>query len=87
MSFNADDVRAALKDVQEPDLKRDLVELGMIKDIECADGRVSLTIELTTPACPLKAEIGDSVKQAIKALKQLISVGLVGRGETQFVVI
>ena len=47
------DVLAALKGVKDPDLHRDLVDLGMIKDIKVGDGSVSLTVNLTTPACPL----------------------------------
>ena len=48
------DVLEALKGVKDPDLGRDLVDLGMIKDIKIGDGDVSLMVNLTTPACPLK---------------------------------
>ena len=48
------DVLDALKGVKDPDLGRDLVDLGMIKDIRIGDGAVSLTVNLTTPACPLR---------------------------------
>ena len=51
------DVLDALKGVKDPDLNRDLVDLGMIKDIRIGDGTVALTVNLTTPACPLKAKI------------------------------
>ena len=42
----------ALKVVRDPDLNRDIVSLGFIKDLKIDGGRVAFTIELTTPACP-----------------------------------
>jgi ATP-binding protein involved in chromosome partitioning len=55
----------ALKGVKDPDLGRDLVDLGMIKDVKIGDGTVSLTVNLTTPACPLKAQIERDVREAL----------------------
>jgi hypothetical protein len=46
----------ALKSVTDPDLGRDIVSLGFVKDLTVDDDRVSFTIELTTPACPVKDE-------------------------------
>jgi len=59
------DVLVALKGVKDPDLNKDLVDLGMIKDVVVAAPKVSLTVELTTPACPLKDVIGKDVESAI----------------------
>ena len=59
------DVLNALKGVKDPDLHRDLVDLGMIKNIQIGDGTVALTVNLTTPACPLKAQIERDVRQAL----------------------
>ncbi len=59
------DVIKALEGVQDPDLGKDLTELGMIKDIVIKEPKVALRVELTTPACPLKDVIGNSVKEAI----------------------
>ncbi len=59
------DVLAALKGVKDPDIQRDLVDLGMIKDIRIGEGTVALTVNLTTPACPLKAKIEGDVRQAL----------------------
>ncbi|WP_152050854.1 Mrp/NBP35 family ATP-binding protein [Tautonia marina] len=59
------DVLLALKGVQDPDLKRDLVDLGMIKDIRITDQLLELTVNLTTPACPLKGKIEADVREAI----------------------
>ena len=50
-------ILGALSTVQEPDLKKDLVTLNMIKDIELGIGEVRFTVVLTTPACPLKEKI------------------------------
>jgi ATP-binding protein involved in chromosome partitioning len=61
------DVLDALKGVKDPDLGRDLVDLGMIKDIRIADRTVSLTVNLTTPACPLKAQIERDVRSALQS--------------------
>ena len=56
----------ALKGVKDPDLGRDLVDLGMIKDIRIGSGKVALTVNLTTPACPLKAQIERDVRTALQ---------------------
>lgn len=61
-------VLEALKNVQEPDLGKDLVTLNMIRDIEIAGNRVSFTVVLTTPACPMKEHMGNACKNAIKLL-------------------
>ena len=55
----------ALRTVNDPDLHRDLVTLGMIEDAKVEDGRVSFTLVLTTAACPLKAEIEDQARTAV----------------------
>src|SRR4051794_22906591 len=59
------DVIVALKGVKDPDLHRDLVDLGMVRNIQIGDGTVALTINLTTPACPLKAQIERDVRNAL----------------------
>jgi ATP-binding protein involved in chromosome partitioning len=58
----------ALRAVQEPELGRDIVTLNMVKDVEIAGSDVSLKIELTTPACPLKDEIERNVHAALAEL-------------------
>ncbi len=64
-----DAVLAALRTVDDPDLKRDLVSLNMIQNLEVgSDGRVSLRVMLTTPACPLKDKIRNDVETAVKAV-------------------
>ena len=58
----------ALRNVQEPDLGKDLVTLNMVKDIEISGNNVSFTVVLTTPACPLKDMIGNACVNAVKLL-------------------
>src|SRR2546421_13127353 len=60
-----DQVLAALSTVPEPELGKDLVTLGMIKDISVCGGAVKFTVELTTPACPLKKMIEDDCRRAL----------------------
>ena len=55
----------ALSTVIDPDLKKDLVSLGMIKNLQANDSEVSFTIELTTPVCPLKDELESESRNAI----------------------
>jgi len=58
-------VLKALGTVQEPDLKKDLVTLNMVRDIELTDRSVTFTIVLTTPACPLKEKMRRDCEAAI----------------------
>jgi ATP-binding protein involved in chromosome partitioning len=59
------EIRFALSHVQEPDLKKDLVTLNMIQDIQINGNAVRFTIVLTTPACPLKDKMRDDSIAAI----------------------
>jgi ATP-binding protein involved in chromosome partitioning len=58
-------VLGALKKVQDPEIHRDIVSLGMVKNLDVADGKVRFTVELTTPACPLRERIQDDCKKAL----------------------
>jgi ATP-binding protein involved in chromosome partitioning len=61
-------VMEALSNVQEPDLGKDLVTLNMIKDVEIDGKKISFTVILTTPACPLKEMIERACVNAIHLL-------------------
>ena len=61
-------VLAALRYVDDPDLKKDLVTLNMIKDVEVQGSKVSFTVVLTTPACPMKDHIHNACVNAIKLM-------------------
>ncbi len=67
-SATPETVLAALATVQDPELHRDIVALDMVKNLAVSDGKVSLTVELTTPACPLKDRIRADVEQALAPL-------------------
>ena len=58
-------ILAALGKVQDPEIHRDIVSLGMVKNLGVSNGRVSFTVELTTPACPLRETIESDCKKAL----------------------
>src|SRR5690242_17056272 len=62
------DVLAALSRIQDPDLRRDIVSLGFVKDVAITPGAVSFKIELTTPACPVKGEMERQAREFVGAL-------------------
>jgi len=71
------EVLAALSKVTDPELHRDVVSLGMIKDMKVqGNGTVDFTLELTTPACPLSEEIKDNVRRAAESVKGVNSVSM-----------
>jgi ATP-binding protein involved in chromosome partitioning len=74
-------VLQALGTVQEPELHNDLVSLGMIEDIVVDGPRVSFTVVLTTPACPLKTQIEREAREAVLALPGIeeVTVNLTSR--------
>ncbi len=61
-------VLAALATVQDPELGRDLVSLGMIRDLHIEGPRVRFTVVLTTPACPLRHQIETDAVRAVEAI-------------------
>lgn len=65
MAYTKEDVLKALSHVQDPDLRKDLVSLNMISNIETGDKKVSFKLTLTTPACPLKEKIKSDCVNAI----------------------
>ncbi len=69
-------VLAALSQVQEPELGGDIVSRRMVKDVKINGGAVSFTIELTTPACPLKDQIHAEAEAVVRALPGVEEVGI-----------
>ena len=63
-----EDILKALSNVQEPDLGKDLVTLNMVKDVAIDGNKVSFTIVLTTPACPMKDMMRMASENAVKLL-------------------
>lgn len=66
MSFTQADILQALSTVHDPDLKKDLVTLNMIKEVDVTANQVSFTVVLTTPACPLKEKIRHDCETAVR---------------------
>jgi len=64
----------ALRTVQDPDLHRDIVTLGFVKDLRIDGGAVAFTIELTTPACPVKDRMRDQAQAAVSAIAGVTDV-------------
>ncbi len=61
-------VLEALRGVQDPELHRDIVSLDMVKELAVDGGSVTLRVDLTTPACPLKDQIGEDIKSRLAAI-------------------
>lgn len=66
MAITTEQVLDALRNVDDPDLKKDIVTLGMVKDIVINDKKVAFTVVLTTPACPMKDMIQRACVNAVK---------------------
>jgi ATP-binding protein involved in chromosome partitioning len=83
-TVNQEKIFAALSNVQDPELHRDIVSLGMVKNLGVNNGRVSFTVELTTPACPLRETIETDCKKALAEVSGIsgleISFGAQVRG-------
>ena len=62
---SVDQVLSSLKKVVDPELHKDIVSMGMIKDLTINDGKVAFTLELTTPACPFNSDIEQDVRNTI----------------------
>ncbi|HEY3297575.1 MAG TPA: iron-sulfur cluster carrier protein ApbC [Armatimonadota bacterium] len=73
-SFGEADIREALGKVQDPELGRDLVSLGMIKDIAIDGSTVKFTLELTTPACPMKSQMKKAAEEAVMSVPGVTDV-------------
>lgn len=69
MAITKENILQALKTVEDPDLKKDLVTLNMIRDIVIEGKKVHFKVVLTTPACPLKELIRNN---CIKAIHELV---------------
>lgn len=68
MTAQTSDILKALSTVHDPDLHKDLVTLNMVKDIVITEGKLSFTVVLTTPACPLKEKIRKDCEEAVRTV-------------------
>jgi ATP-binding protein involved in chromosome partitioning len=69
-------VRKALEGVMDPELRKSLIELNMVREVQINKGKVDITLALTTLACPLKDQIVGDVKAAVGALEGVEEVGV-----------
>ena len=69
-----DAVLNALRVVVDPDIRRDIVTLGFVKDLSVENGKVAFTIELTTPACPVKDQLREEAAAAVRAVAGVTNV-------------
>jgi ATP-binding protein involved in chromosome partitioning len=76
MALDQAQILQALADVKDPDLHKDIVTLGFVKDISINGGRVAFTIELTTPACPVKDQMKDQARAAVMQLPGVADVAV-----------
>ena len=71
-----EDILQVLSSVRDPELHRDIVSLGMVKAVDIDGASVRLTVELTTPACPLKETIEQDIRSAMNALEGISGLEL-----------
>src|SRR5712691_11160061 len=73
-TIGPEDIRAALSQVKDPDLGRDIVTLGFVKDLRIDGQNVSFAIELTTPACPVRDQMKEDAHRAVLSLPGVTNV-------------
>jgi ATP-binding protein involved in chromosome partitioning len=66
----------ALRQIRDPDLHKDIVTLGFIKDLKVDNGSVAFRIVLTTPACPVREEMETSARELVSAIPGVESVSV-----------
>jgi ATP-binding protein involved in chromosome partitioning len=76
----------ALRVVRDPDLNKDIVSLGFVKNLSVQGDRVAFTIELTTPACPVKDQMRDQARAAVLELPGVSSVDVTMTADVRTVV-
>jgi ATP-binding protein involved in chromosome partitioning len=74
MAITESAVLDALRTVRDPDLHKDIVTLGFVKDLKIDADRVAFTIELTTPACPVKDQMRDQARAAVAGIPGIADV-------------
>ena len=71
---SVEDVQEVLRDVIDPELGLDFVELGLIYDIEIQDANVKVTYTLTTPACPIGPQVSEQIEEYVSELDGVAQV-------------
>lgn len=81
-TLDASKILEVLRPVQDPELRKSLVELNMIRNVQVEAGNVSFTLVLTTPACPLRQFIVEDCERAVKTLPGVETVTVEVTAET-----
>ena len=81
--LSEDQVLDALRPIVDPDFNKSIVELGFVKNIEIDGGKVAFDIELTTPACPVKAEFERSARERVESLEGVSAVDVIMTSQTR----
>ena len=76
MSLNENIVLDALRQIRDPDLHKDIVTLGFIKDLNIDGANISFRIVLTTPACPVRDEMKNAAQELVSAIPGVQSVSV-----------
>lgn len=76
MALSESQILDALRIVQDPDLHRDIVSLGFVKNIRISGGAVAFDVELTTPACPVKDLLREQARAAVAGLPGVTQVDI-----------
>lgn len=71
-----DDVRKALRQVKDPEINLNIIDLGLVYDVEVADGNVDIKMTLTSPGCPAGPEILSDADRAVRALHGVKNVNI-----------
>jgi len=83
------EVMNALKKVMDPELHRNVVELNMVRDLSVQDSRVSFTLALTIPECPMRDQLAEDARSAVQALPGVqevqLALGAMTEGERRAV--
>jgi metal-sulfur cluster biosynthetic enzyme len=75
--LGAEEVRSALRQVIDPEMGLNIVDLGLVYDIEVNDGDVEVQMTLTSPACPMGPYIVSESKAAVKAIDGVVHAEIV----------
>jgi len=75
-TITREQVLETLRNIVDPDLHRDIVSLGFVKDVVICDGAVKVVIELTTPACPVRDQMKAQAETLLRALPGVTTVNV-----------
>ena len=75
-TLNADAVRTALRQVKDPELDLNIIDLGLVYDVEIDEGEVRVIMTLTSPGCPAGPMITNDVYRVLRALDGVKDVNI-----------